>query len=520
MHSQCGNDGAYTLNVTFKHGVNPDFAQVLVRNRVNLAHPVLPDAVKKTGITVRKRSLNAVMFVVVSSPDNSRDILYLGNYANIHLRDELARLPGVGDITVIGAREFGMRICLDLERMAACNVTVSDVTKAIKEQPVADLQQIENINLKADPDRMVRLKDVARAELGMDYPASFARLNGKPVVVMGVYPMPLSSPRELNVAVQNKLSELRGLLPNGIAVDVAFNFTPNLVASNLGTPPEYLRLDISLPDGVSVERTQEAVKHCEQLLNEVAGVQDILALSVPPFTASSNQAGILLHLAPAKQRQANREQLMQTIRARLRDGLPEAQARVCDVTKSSRFPLGGYPIELAIQGPEPDKVRRLARELADRLRQSEKLTDVGTSAGAALAPNIDMTIDRARAKRLGVSMEDIDNTLRVHRGAFYVKVNVQVDADARKRIDDLSMMLLRNDKGEIVPLAAVVEVHAVDWPVVAERFNMNPMVGITANPAPGVSLKEARSLCETLAQEVCKELGVSAEYRLTWMQEP
>ena len=95
-------------------------------------------------------------------------------------------------------------------------------------------------------------------------------------------------------------------------------------------------------------------------------------------------------------------------------------------------------------------------------------------------------------------MEDIDNTLRVHRGAFYIKVNVQVDADARKRINDLSMMLLRNDKGEIVPLAAVVEVRAVDWPVVAERFNMNPMVGITANPAPGVSLKEARSLCETL----------------------
>ena len=381
MHSQCGNDGSYTLNVTFKHGVNPDFAQVLVRNRVDLAHPVLPDAVKKTGITVRKRSLNAVMFVVVSSPDNSRDILYLGNYANIQLRDELARLPGAGDITVIGAREFGMRICLDLERMAACNVTVSDVTKAIKEQPVADLQQIENINLKAAPDRMVRLKDVARAELGMDYPASFARLNGKPVVVLGVYPMPLSSPRELNVAVQNKLSEQRGLLPDGIAVDVAFNFTPNLVASNLGTPPEYLRLDISLPDGVSAERTQEAVKHCEQLLNEVAGVQDILALSVPPFTASSNQAGILLHLAPAKQRQAHREQLMQTIRARLRERLPEAQARVCDVTKSSRFPLGGYPIELAIQGPELDKVRRLAHELADRLRQSEKLTDVGTSGG-------------------------------------------------------------------------------------------------------------------------------------------
>ena len=113
MSSQCTNDGTYTLTVTFKPGVDLNMAQVLVQNRESLAEPILPDLVKRRGVAVKKKSPSILMIVNVFSPDNSRDNLYLSNYATIQLRDELARLDGVGDITYIGQRNYSMRVWLD-----------------------------------------------------------------------------------------------------------------------------------------------------------------------------------------------------------------------------------------------------------------------------------------------------------------------------------------------------------------------------------------------------------------------
>src|SRR5207253_1636350 len=106
MSSQCTNDGNCTLTVTFKHGVDLNMAQVLVQNRESLAEPILPDLVKRRGVAVKKKSPSILMIVNVFSPDKSRDSLYLSNYATIQLRDELARLDGVGDITYIGQRNY------------------------------------------------------------------------------------------------------------------------------------------------------------------------------------------------------------------------------------------------------------------------------------------------------------------------------------------------------------------------------------------------------------------------------
>src|ERR1700751_583294 len=126
MSSQCTNDGTYTLTVTFQNGTDLNIAQVLVQNRVNLAQPILPDLVKRRGVTVKKKSPSVLMIVNLFSPDNSRDSLYLSNYATIQLRDELARLPGIGDITYIGQRNYSMRIWLDPQKMSFRNLTSSD----------------------------------------------------------------------------------------------------------------------------------------------------------------------------------------------------------------------------------------------------------------------------------------------------------------------------------------------------------------------------------------------------------
>src|SRR5579884_982152 len=134
MSSQCTNDGNYRLTITFKLGTDLNIAQVLVQNRVSLAEPILPALVTRRGITVTKKSPTVLMIVNLYSPDNSRDSLYLSNYATIQLRDELARLEGVGDITYLGQRDYSMRLWLDPERMAALNLSATDVVNAISQQ--------------------------------------------------------------------------------------------------------------------------------------------------------------------------------------------------------------------------------------------------------------------------------------------------------------------------------------------------------------------------------------------------
>src|SRR5438270_10009537 len=118
MVSQSTNDGNYSLTVTFKPGVNLNFAQVLVQNRVNLALPLLPDVVRQTGVTTRKRSPDILLIVSLNSPDGSRDNLYLSNYATIQIRDELLRVDGVGDVFLFGQPDYSMRVWVDPERLA------------------------------------------------------------------------------------------------------------------------------------------------------------------------------------------------------------------------------------------------------------------------------------------------------------------------------------------------------------------------------------------------------------------
>ncbi len=136
MSSQSTNDGGYSLVVTFDVGTDLNMAQVLVQNRVNLAAPVLPDEVKSIGVSVVKSSPGALLAVNLFSPDMSRDQLYLSNYATIRIKDELARIDGVGSISMFGQRDYSMRIWLDPPRMASLGLTAGDVISALREQNI------------------------------------------------------------------------------------------------------------------------------------------------------------------------------------------------------------------------------------------------------------------------------------------------------------------------------------------------------------------------------------------------
>src|ERR1700733_13978440 len=136
MSSQCTNDGAYNLTVTFKLGFDSDMAQVLVKNRVSLALPVIPPLVQTEGINVRKMSPSTLMIVNLISPDQRYDSLFLSNYATIYVKDELGRLPGVAGLTYLGQRDYSLRAWLDPDRLAALNLSAMDVVTAISEQNV------------------------------------------------------------------------------------------------------------------------------------------------------------------------------------------------------------------------------------------------------------------------------------------------------------------------------------------------------------------------------------------------
>ncbi len=245
MSSQCTNDGSYSLTVTFKPGVNLNFAQVLVQNRVNLAIPALPDVVKQTGVTTRKRSPDILLIVSVYSPDGSRDNLYLSNYATIHLKDELARVDGVGDVNLFGQQDYAMRVWVNPDQLASRGLTAADVVAALREQNqqvasgqvgqppesagqpyqitlstlgrLSEPAQFADIVLRSSPDgRIVRLRDVGWVELGARSSDIIARLDGHPTTSVAVFQLPDANALDCADRIRAKMDDLRQSFPPGV----------------------------------------------------------------------------------------------------------------------------------------------------------------------------------------------------------------------------------------------------------------------------------------------------------------
>ena len=260
MSSQCTNDGTYTLTVTFKPGVDLNMAQVLVQNRESLAEPILPDLVKRRGVSVKKKSPSILMIINIFSPNNTRDDLYLSNYATIQIRDVLGRLDGVGDITYIGQRNYSMRVWLDPQKMSFRNLTSSDVVQAITEQNVqvaagqlgqppvpngqsfqftitalgrlTNTDQFEDMIVKTDAQGgVVRMRDVAKVELGAQGYDQACTLDGQPSVALSVYQRPGSNALGTAERVKEKMLELKERFPDGIDYSIVYDTTPFITES-------------------------------------------------------------------------------------------------------------------------------------------------------------------------------------------------------------------------------------------------------------------------------------------------
>src|SRR4029077_14116761 len=245
MQSYSAADGTYTLTVTFKIGTNLDFAQVLVQNRVSAALSQLPTSVQNQGVTVQKKSTSILLFVTLTSPKATYDSLFLSNYATISIRDELARLPGVGNVTVFGAGQYSMRIWLDPNKLQVRGLMPQEVIQSIQQQSqqvtagqvgapptpagqafqytlnvngrLDDTSQFEDIIVKTGSNGDVtRVRDVGWVQLGAQTYSQVFSLNNKPATGIGVFQSPGANALEVEAAVQRKMAALATQIPPDI----------------------------------------------------------------------------------------------------------------------------------------------------------------------------------------------------------------------------------------------------------------------------------------------------------------
>jgi HAE1 family hydrophobic/amphiphilic exporter-1 len=252
--SASGADGSYTLNVTFALGTDPDINTVNVQNRASLAIPQLPQEVSRTGLTIRKKSAALLQVITLYSPQNTYNAVYLSNYATINVIDVLARIKGVGQVTLFGPLDYSLRIWLDPDRLTELNLTPNDIIAAVQSQnvqaalgrvgaaPTSPEQQVQitvktkgrltrpeefaNIIVRARPDgSVVRISDVARVELGARAQDRYSRFNGAPAAALGIYQTPGSNAVDVARQVRDAMNTLQTRFPQDLSYTVFFDST-------------------------------------------------------------------------------------------------------------------------------------------------------------------------------------------------------------------------------------------------------------------------------------------------------
>jgi hydrophobe/amphiphile efflux-1 (HAE1) family protein len=254
MKSTSGNDGSYTLNITFAVGTDPDLNTVKVQNRVGLAEAQLPAEVRSLGISVTKKSSALLQVIAVTSPSGRYDQLFLSNYATINIIDQLKRVPGVGDVSLFSPSDYSMKVWLDTNRLTSFGLVPSDISAALKAQNIqaavgrigaqpalpdqqfqlniqtkgrlSSVEEFGAVVVRANSDgSFVRVRDVARVELAGRLSESVGRLDGKPAAVIGIYQSPGSNALDSAKRIGKILEELKPSFPEGVDYKVTYDTT-------------------------------------------------------------------------------------------------------------------------------------------------------------------------------------------------------------------------------------------------------------------------------------------------------
>lgn len=254
MDSTSSSDGSSNINLFFKSGYDLNVAAIDVQNRVALATPALPDSVKQQGVITKKKSTSMVQILTVKSDNPSHDGLFLSNFASINIAEELKRIDGVGDVSNLGEKKYSMRIWINPNKLSNFNLTVKQVTNAIKEQNLQaalgtigsspnnssnkfqytltsktnlnSVKEFEEIIIKENSDgSRVKLKNVAKIELGSENYSWKATLNNNPTALLGIYQLPGANALEVAQKIEDKINSLKDRFPEGLSVEATYDTT-------------------------------------------------------------------------------------------------------------------------------------------------------------------------------------------------------------------------------------------------------------------------------------------------------
>ncbi|HEY7159286.1 MAG TPA: efflux RND transporter permease subunit [Gemmataceae bacterium] len=506
IESEARNDGTGTVTVYFEPKADLNLAHVMVQNRANLALPVIPAPCRKLGMQVRKLPVGPPAFwLALTSADDKHDAAFLGIYAMVYLKNELARIPGVADVRVVGVGEFAVRVLLNPDRLAAYKLTASDVIDALRRQNarvaagtvggalrytvtasgrLTNADQFAGVILRANPDgEVLRLRDVARVETGSTADG-FARINGKPAALIAVRAWP-------GRVTAAQLLKIEGAddLPPGVRLDVV----ADRAADRL------LEVEVQQP-AASLERTEKIVGRATELIQGLPGKLGTVAFA----EGRTPNAATILVKVPAKGGPTaadvdNALGVIQNAAIRVGGVLPGGEA---------------FPVRLALTGTG-DRGEESLREVADRvgarLVRDPGVANLARFLGPA-TPHFAVKVDRDKCATLGVELDNVFTTLQTSLGGVHAtdfskfgrmwRVTVQADPQFTRQIEDLTLLRVRSAAGEMVPLEKMLTVRKTPAPPAVVRVNGYRAIIFTAAPADGKTPAEVAALCVKLAKEV------------------
>jgi multidrug efflux pump len=788
MESQATTDGVLQLTVTFKIGTDVDLAETQVQNRVQRALPRLPEEVRQIGVVTQKSSPDFALVVHILSPDERYDELYLRNYAVLNVKDNLQRIPGMGQVLVFGGGDYAMRVWIDPQKLAARNLTASDVVRALREQNkqvaagvvgappatrhtefqlsvnaqgrLATEEEFGNVIVATSPDGgVLRLRDVARIELGAGEYALRSLLNNKPAVAIAIFQAPKSNAIELSNQVRRAMAEMKKDFPAGVDYDIVYDptrfvlqsikavirtlleatllvvlvvivflqtwrasiiplvavpvsiigtfavmlllgfsintltlfglvlaigivvddaivvvenvernlelgydakeatyramrevsgpiiaialtlcavFIPIAFVSGLtgqfyqqfsltiaistvisafnsltlspalaalllhakdapkdrltvwmdrwfgwfftrfnrffnrsasayqgavarvlnrkaiafgvylvllgvtyvgfqavprgfvpGQDKQYLVGFAQLPDGASLDRTEDVLRRMSDIAMKTPGIRDAVAfpgLSIAGFTNAPN-AGIVFFGLDEFEKRRSPELSGGAIAGAVNQKLAAIEDAFIAV-----FPpppvngigtIGGFKLQIEDRAGLGDQALYDAmKAMQMRTFQTPELSP-SFSSFQINVPQLYADVDRAKAKRMGVTLTDVFDTMQINLGSLYVndfsrfgrtyRVVVQADAPYRSRAEDIAQLKTRNSKGELVPLGSLMRVESSFGPDRAIRYNAFPSADLNGAAAPGYSSGQAQAAIERIAAEVLPR-GITFEW--------
>ncbi|RCK45998.1 transporter [Thalassospira profundimaris] len=534
MSSQAATDGRMTLTIAFKQGTDPDMAQIQVQNRVSRALPRLPLEVQRIGVVTQKTSPDILMVVHLVSPDDRYDPLYLSNFAILQVRDQLARLPGVGDVILGGAGEYSMRIWLDPAKVAARGLTASDIVAAIQEQNVqvaagsvgqqpeasaafqvtvntlgrlSSEEQFGEIVIKAGTDGQVtRLRDVARIELGADSYALRSLLDGKPALAMQIIQSPGANALDVSSAVRTTMAEFQKGFPEGIEYRIAYDPTVFVKASLEAVVMTLLEAVVlvvivvvlflqtwrasiiplvAVP--VSLVGTFALMYMFGFSLNTLSLFGLVLSIGIVVDDAIVVVENVERHIA-----------LGETPKEAARKAMDEVTGPIVAITSvlSAVFIPSAF-----LSGLQGEFYRQFALTIAIStiLSAINSLTLSPALAGVLLKPHHG-DVKRDLPTRVIDFLFGWFFRLFNRFGRTY-RVMVQADAPFRMQPEDIGRLKVRNSAGDMIPLSALLTIKHSSGPDRVMHYNGFPSADISGSPAPGYSFGQATAAMERIASE-------------------